>query len=333
MTVITLVADQSQVAEARRLATRMAAESSLNEDATGRAAIVATELATNLLKHAGEGSIIARPFSDGEGEGIELLGLDRGPGMADVAQCLADGFTTVGSRGNGLGAIRRLSQGFAVFSRPGMGTAIMARLTDGTARPRRPTDGVLGAVEAICPGETVSGDSWRVRFRPGGARLIVADGSGHGEMAALAARRAAEVFEAEGDRPLEVLADWIHRALAATRGGAVGLADIDHAGATVRFVGIGNIAGSLYDAGGMKKLVSMNGIAGHLTPRIREFAYPFRGTPTLILHSDGIDTRWDLTAYPGLLAAHPSLAAGILYRDHRRARDDATAVVVRVGQA
>jgi hypothetical protein len=76
-------------------------------------------------------------------------------------------------------------------------------------------------------------------------------------------------------------------------------------------------------------MVSHNGTAGHLAPRIREFTYPFTGKPLVILHSDGLSTKWGLADYPGLAASHPSLIAGVLFRDHRRGRDDATVVAVR----
>ena len=45
--------------------------------------------------------------------------------------------------------------------------------------------------------------------------------------------------------------------------------------------------------------------------------------------SDGLATRWDLERYPGLLAHHPAVVAGVLYRDFGRARDDVTVVVGR----
>ena len=329
---IIMLADPSQVAEARRLATGTAKELGFSDEATGRVAIVATELATNILKHAGQGEVVVHRFDDREGIGVEILALDRGPGMAEVGRCLADGYSSAGSRGTGLGAVRRLSQHFGIFSRPGQGTAIVARCRD-ESRPGSGGTLVVGAVRAVCPGETESGDDWRIRFRSNGARILLADGSGHGPLAARAAARAMSVFGDEPDCPLDVLADRIHRALASTRGAAIALAELDRAAGTLRFVGIGNIAGSLYDRGGVKRFVSMNGTAGHLAPRIREFVYAHSVPVTVILHSDGIGSRWDLATYPGLSEAHPALSAGVLYRDFRRGRDDATAVVLRMEAA
>jgi anti-sigma regulatory factor (Ser/Thr protein kinase) len=329
--VISTVADSSQVAETRRAAQREGAALGFGAEALGRVAIIATELSTNILKHAGRGEVLIRPFADAEGEGLEILALDNGPGMSDVARCLGDGYTTVGTRGNGLGAVRRLSQRFGVFSRPGQGTAIVARCLDGLGNATTAT-AVVGAVRAVCPGETVSGDDFRVHHMRGATRVLLADGSGHGPFAARAAEEAVRIFAAAPEDPPEVVVGRIHRGLAPTRGAAIGLAEIEEGAGVVRFVGVGNVAGTLYDSAGAKKLVSMAGIAGHLSPRIREFLYPFSPPATLVLHSDGIGTRWNLDAYPGLPSAHAALVAGILYRDFRRSRDDAAVVSVRVAE-
>ena len=93
--------------------------------------------------------------------------------------------------------------------------------------------------------------------------------------------------------------------------------------------GVGNISAVLVSAGKTRHMVSNNGTAGHVAPRIREFTYDFTGEPMVILHSDGLTSRWNLAAYPGLAGQHPSLIAGVLLRDHRRERDDAAVVIMR----
>jgi hypothetical protein len=97
----------------------------------------------------------------------------------------------------------------------------------------------------------------------------------------------------------------------------------------VRFVGVGNITGALLSNGELRRMVSHNGTVGHIAPRIREFTYPFAGDAVVILHSDGLSAKWNLADYPGLATSHPSLIAGILFRDYRRDRDDASIVVLR----
>jgi anti-sigma regulatory factor (Ser/Thr protein kinase) len=325
------VRDASQVGEARRLALEIAARERFGDTEAGRLALVVTEIGTNLVKHAGGGTIAIDRYDDVDGTGIEVLSLDKGPGMADVQQCLRDGFSTAGSRGEGLGAIVRQSGRFGVFSRPGQGTVLMARCP-GRRQETVRTRSEIGALLAPYPGETECGDAWAFAAPDAGETVFVADGSGHGILAARASTRAVEVFVENARRDPPALAVTLHRALASTRGAAIGLARVDWRHKQIRFVGIGNIAGSVVSGGTMKRMVSHNGTAGHVAPRISEFTYTFDGRPLLILHSDGIGTRWDLSAYPGLAQLHPSLIAGVLYRDHSRGRDDASVLVLRAAQ-
>ena len=162
----------------------------------GPVAIVVTELATNLLKHAGSGHILAAHRDDGEGVGLELLALDRGGGMADVGRCMDDGYSTAGSPGNGLGAIARLADDIRIYSRPGLGSAIMVRFFREIARdtPRDTQRTFLGAAVAPYPGEQVCGDNWAFSDTAHGRTLLVVDGAGHGIEAARAADLAVQIF-------------------------------------------------------------------------------------------------------------------------------------------
>ncbi len=324
---IVAVADQSQVAASRRVASDFAAEHGADEAAVGRVALIATEMATNLLKHATRGELVISRYDDASGAGIELLGLDKADGMANVPRSMEDGYSTAGSPGTGLGAIRRQADQFEVFSRPGLGTAILARIAAG--KPGKAAAPLVGAVLAPYPGETACGDAWAFGLATGKPTLMAVDGSGHGVLAADAAAIAVRVFHDRlGDNPTLLVED-IHRALAPTRGAAVAVAQVDRAGKVVRYVGIGNISGAILTGGEVRRMVSHNGTAGHIAPRIREFTYPYSAGAAILLHSDGLSNRWDMAHYPGLAASHPSLVAGVLYRDHRRGRDDASVVVMR----
>lgn len=327
---ITNIVDPSHVGEARRVASEFARKAGGNEGQIARLAIVATEMATNIIKHAaGAGGMIAIDrFFDAQGSGVELLAIDKGPGMADVGASLADGYSTAGSTGTGLGAIARQASVFAVYSRPGLGTAISARFV--LAPPSSPTGGAdIGVMRDTYPGETVNGDDWGFKAVSRGQTLFVVDGSGHGPLAAKAAETATEIFEKHADEDCVSLVERIHRGLAPTRGAALAVARIDAAEKCVRFVGVGNITGLLMTGIEARQMVSHNGTVGHVAPRIREFTYPFDGRPSVILHSDGLSNRWRIADYPGLAACHPSLIAAILFRDFRRGRDDATIAVMR----
>jgi anti-sigma regulatory factor (Ser/Thr protein kinase) len=328
---ITAVTDASQVAEARRLVSGYARSTGVPEARVGSVAIVVTELATNLLKHAGSGHILATHRDDGEGVGLELLALDRGGGMADVGRCMDDGYSTAGSPGNGLGAIARLADDIRIYSRPGLGSAIMVRFFREIARdtPRDTQRTFLGAAVAPYPGEQVCGDNWAFSDTAHGRTLLVVDGAGHGIEAARAADLAVQIFRQNVAAPCVEIVERVHRALMPTRGAAVAVARIDEAARTIRYVGVGNICGTLVTGEGARHMVSHNGTAGHVAPRIREFTYDYTGNPLVIMHSDGLTSRWDLASYPGLVTQHPSLIAGVLLRDHRRARDDASVVALR----
>jgi anti-sigma regulatory factor (Ser/Thr protein kinase) len=324
---IVSVIERSLVAEVRRRSVELASAQGLDETDAGRAAIVATELASNLLKHAGGGDVAITPFDDVDGKGIELLALDKGPGIPDLQKSLTDGHSTAGTAGSGLGSIQRNSDVFAISSQVGRGTAVLARL-----RPRNQAGSrgyTVSNVSAPYPGEALSGDGWSVKSVGNRLLLLMADGSGHGALAHAAAVRASEIFTDRADAPLEQIAHSIHRGLGATRGAAIAVADIDPQRRQVDFVGVGNISAALIENGTVRRMVSHNGTAGHVAPRIHSFQYPFRDEATVILHSDGLTARWDLGLYPGLIAAHPSLISGVLYRDYRRGKDDATVVAVR----
>ena len=86
-----IVAEASQTGEARRSAMALAKRLGFTETGVGRVGIVATELAGNILKHAGAGELLIGAYEDETGAGLECLALDKGPGMVNVAACLEDG--------------------------------------------------------------------------------------------------------------------------------------------------------------------------------------------------------------------------------------------------
>jgi serine/threonine-protein kinase RsbT len=84
----------------------------------------ASELARNTLDHGGGGTVRLEALTEGGRRGLRLTFEDKGPGIADVAQALKDGFTTGGGLGLGLGGARRLCSEFSIRSHPGVGTQV-----------------------------------------------------------------------------------------------------------------------------------------------------------------------------------------------------------------
>jgi anti-sigma regulatory factor (Ser/Thr protein kinase) len=321
-----IVGDASAVGEVRRGAMIVARKAGLSQEDVAKVALVVTEAASNLVKHAGGGEVVVNALQNDSAIGVDVVALDHGPGIANFAHAARDGFSTSGSPGTGLGAMARLASEFDVYAQPGRGTAVFARIS---AAPVPATRLAVGALAVPIPGETVSGDGWQLHRTAGRAVVIVVDGLGHGPAAHQAASAATTSFSAAPDgAPLDIL-ERIHAALRPTRGAAVAVADIDPGRQMVRFAGIGNIAGTILQDGATRSTVSHHGTAGHQARRIQEFSYPWAKKAALVLHSDGLRTAWSLKDYPGLSEKHPVLIAAMLYRDFRRGRDDTTVVVVR----
>lgn len=327
------IQDSSGVASARRGALGLAGQLGFGETAAGALALIATEAATNILYHAGEGELLVNAVCHGDTVGVEIIAIDRGPGIADLAASMQDGVSTRGGAGTGLGAMRRLSHHFDVYSRPGQGSVFALTLWADAAAGQRAQPLQYGAVCVAKPGENVSGDAWYAAFRRGGAHVLVVDGIGHGPDAAAAARAALATFEADPEQAPARQLESLHLGLQRTRGAALAVLALDITGGRLQFAGVGNVAATLYGHERRRQLVSHNGIVGHNLRKVQEFTEVWPAQGLLILHSDGLATHWDLDTYPGLAARHPSVIAGVLYRDHARRRDDVTVLVLRATPA
>src|SRR5512144_389680 len=304
------IRENSQVAEARRMACVLARQSGFGEQEVARIALVVTEIATNLVKYSDEGELLVSSVEVEPRNDIDIIALDRGPGIKDLAGSLRNGYSTTGSPGTGLGAIIRQSAIFDIYTQPGKGTAVFSRVRPTQCSAPHSWRAIeIGALCKAAPGEDVSGDAWRALCRPDGGLIVIADGLGHGPAAAAAAQMAVRTFDVGPHvSPASVLSA-MNSALRSTRGAAVAVARIDFTSGTVAFAGIGNVSGTLIDGDVTRKTVSQNGIVGQGTPGMREFFYPCSRETLVVLHSDGLATNWHLQAYPGLLKKHSGVIA------------------------
>ncbi len=324
------VRDRSQVGEARRLAAAWAGSLGCSKDEQGRIALIISELAANLALHTVDGgSLVLQTLEADDAMVIEILSLDQGPGSANFGANLQDGFSTSGTAGTGLGAVKRASDLFDVQSQSQIGTALLSQMRFGAAA--KGVDQSFGMVNIPIKGEEICGDTvGYLKLGSGVTRVMVADGLGHGPMAAEASRTALEVFRRNPTLGLAPLLEEMHGAMRATRGAAVAVAEVDAGRQVVRYAGVGNIAGYIVGPGDLSShMVSMNGTLGMIHPRIQEFTYPWREDAILVMTSDGLKNHWRLDRYPGITSRHPSVIAGVLFRDHCREKDDATAAVLK----
>lgn len=321
--------DTSRVGEARRHASTIAREMAWDEVDVGRAALVVTELGTNLLRHAKKGRLLiaARPQS---GE-VEVLAVDNGPGIANIAQCMGDGFSTGGSPGTGLGAVRRLAQAFDIHSSVPHGTVVLARIATPRAAmpPARPARVEVAAVALCAPGETQCGDGWAACVDGGRAAVMVADGLGHGPEAAKAAQAALSVFARDPFGDVRATLEQAHRELRSTRGAAVTALHADLDEGSIRSAGAGNVITRVVAGSSDRTLLSQHGTIGLQVRRLEEVRADWPPHAVIVLHSDGIEARWAPPLIYPFLSHDPALVAAVLARDHFRGRDDATVVVLR----
>jgi anti-sigma regulatory factor (Ser/Thr protein kinase) len=334
------VSEPSQAGEARRRSVELAEELGMGENRCGAVAIAATEMATNLVKHAGRGHMLVQRLRRPDRPGLRVIAVDKGPGVADISRALDDGHSTAGTMGSGLGAIRRLSDSFDFYSVPGSGTVVTADFWQKTGNPA-PTAGQngnevpiqIGVVSEPLRDEDVCGDGWALRLSPDQAILMVVDGLGHGIFAAEAAREAERTLAVSKKESLTDIIHDVHQALKKTRGAAIGIAKIEPEKGLLSFAGVGNISASIVASGSSRSMVSHNGILGQHMERMQEFTYPWNPGNILVMHSDGLGSRWDLERYPGIWNRHPSLIAAVLHRDFSRGRDDVTVLAARMSES
>lgn len=321
------VAEESQVGEARRCTIEMCNRLGADQTFAGKAAIVATEMARNIVRHGGGGELLIRELPHPQHSSIDLLALDKGPGMRNAAECLRDGYSTIGTAGTGLGSIKRLSDQFEVYTAQARGTVLWARLCMSEAASKEQFD--IGGVSIAMPGEEVCGDVWEAIELPGVLRVIVADGLGHGIFAEQAAREAISVFRSHPRLGIPQTMELMHQALTKTRGAAASTVELRATDRQVISSGVGNVSMRLVDQEKSKNLISDNGTLGASVRKMQSFSQPWSPDMLLVMHTDGVGTQWNLDDYPGLFQRHPSLIAGVLYRDFKRTRDDATVVAAR----
>ncbi|MFN9476223.1 ATP-binding protein [Acidovorax sp.] len=319
--------DASCVGEVRRFCAKAVDDWGWSEVDAGRLSLIATELGTNLLRHAVQGELwIAAPPAHRE---VEILALDKGPGMVDVQRSSQDGVSTgTGSPGTGLGAIRRLASDFDIHSTP-QGTLCLVRVraTGRTAPPER----YWGAVSIAAPGEIVCGDGWAVATDGSQVAAVVADGLGHGPHAAAASGAALDVFAAAPFAPLATLVQDIHTGLQTTRGAALFALRMEGS-ARLQYAGAGNVMGRIISGVFDRSMLTQHGTVGVQVRKTEVAALELPDHAMAVVYSDGIASRWKAEEVVPLLQRDPTLIAAALLWQQSRGRDDATVLVIKQGE-
>jgi anti-sigma regulatory factor (Ser/Thr protein kinase) len=326
--------DPSAVAAARRAGSELAAVAGLDEQDAGLLLIAISEIASNLVKHAVAGDLLLRLAPVSGHDCIEMIASDSGPGIPDLASALRDGTSTRGTLGVGMGAIARLASSLDIYTDPSVGTVLVATFrprdrsgTDRGAGPDAP-GWAYGAVVRPYPGETVSGDGYALRADGPVLSAMLCDGLGHGPLAERATVEALRAFLSASFADAPRMLEEVHESIGSTRGAAAAVLQTA-GGGSVRFAGIGNIAATVDDGEGAHVLPSLPGVVGHGARRFAGFDREAPIGSLVVLHSDGLTSKWQLGRIPGIRGHSPLVVSAGLLRVAGTRSDDASALVIR----
>ncbi|MBC9785297.1 anti-sigma regulatory factor [Heliobacterium chlorum] len=206
----------------------------------GQLAIIVTELATNLAKHASGGGVI-RLETIGDRKGLILQSSDQGPGIPDVSLALLDGTPSTASLGGGLGAMRRLSDQFSIQSEPSGTVVTVKKWVEGIPTQRL----TVGVYSRPHPEYGVSGEGFFVRQDAHRPTIALFDASGRGTTAYQnRLRMERTLWDLQGLSLLEIMGET-HRQMMGAAERALFLAQVDYRQETLNYVGVGPIQAQL----------------------------------------------------------------------------------------
>ena len=324
------VSDIGDLSSARQAARSMSRAIGFDERAVEEIALVVSELATNLVKHAKGGVLWLRRNEEAGRTGIQIDSEDQGPGIPDVERAIADDFSTSGSLGCGLGAVNRLMDELDVTSRLEAGANIVCkRWLRRDVLPSQACPLGFGVASRPFPLMPVNGDAFVIKQWGESALVGVIDGLGHGQPAFCAARAARQYVEDHYDQPLAEIFRGVDRSCRATRGVVMGLARFDWGRAMLTFAGVGNVEARVFGSAEPMNFVVPRGILGLNARRAVVTQHRWELNNVMVLYSDGVRTHWRWSDFPQLAEASATVAAEELLRAFAREADDATVVVVK----
>jgi anti-sigma regulatory factor (Ser/Thr protein kinase) len=324
--------DRSYFAMLRKGIHRQAMLASFSEKKLAQLDLIVAEITSNLAKHTIGGEILCGLVGEGEGQYLQLISIDNGPGITDLPAMLLDGVSSVSTLGHGLGSIKRLSDFFSIYTMKGWGTILLSRLYK-TNPPKKIPLLSVNALVVPKPLETVSGDGCMYKSSERYFKLLLIDGLGHGPEANQVVVEASKNLKLCPYHEPDEIVRFLHQPLKKTRGGVGTVVVYDFKEQVAKILGVGNIATRLVDGTEVKNVMSYNGIIGHNIPStmsshiVQQKAFSY-----LMLCSDGIKTRWDLSKHPMILRYDPMIIAAAIYKDFARRNDDMSIIIIKVNK-
>ncbi|MEB3360282.1 MAG: ATP-binding SpoIIE family protein phosphatase [Synechococcales bacterium] len=293
--------------------------------------LVVSELATNLIQHAQQGTLVLEAIAQANRQGIQIESIDQGPGIPDVELAITDGFSTSSSLGNGLGTINRLMDEFHIVSKTveNPGTHITCRRWLRSHQPLGDCPLEFGVATRPYPGLSLNGDAFVIKRWEQSALVAMIDGLGHGQYAHRAARTAQDYINRHYDQSMVEIFRGVGRACRATRGVVMAIARFDYYQNKLTFANVGNIEVRLIGSPTPVRFLIRRGIIGNNAPSPSVTEHLWRPPYILVLHTDGLMTHWQWERFPQLVGASATRTAQELLRALAKDNDDATVVVVK----
>lgn len=290
--------------------------------------LVVHELASNIVKHAGEGTIELALDSDI----IEIRASDSGPGIDDIDQAVVDGFSTVGSLGGGLGTVHRLMDNVSIRTNGMVTSGVEIMATRGNSA--QPAETQVPPIEIAAatrpqPGYDKSGDAFLVKHGEHSTLISVIDGLGHGPAAHRAASAARQYLETHSTKQLSDLFAGVEEACRSTRGVVMLLARFEWDDHEMSVGSVGNITAKVCGSDDPPHLIPVRGVVGGRAPSPRIDRWALHPPFTMVIHTDGVSSEWDCNDIEWRDKRAGVSAADRLLREYSKPNDDATVLVIR----
>lgn len=295
--------------------------------------IVTSELASNLLRHAGSGtmtiSILTHPV-----KGLSITTLDSGPGIADLEMVTANGFSTTTSFGNGLGTVNRLMDSLTIHSPVSQdrGTKIECckYLRHKESAPTRVPVNIWVATKPH-PAELKNGDGFITCHDDRNVLAGVIDGLGHGESAHQVTQKVRRYVEKHAHLSIPQIFLGAGRSCLNTRGAVMSLVRIEWQTDQLHlsYGAVGNIETRIY-GDTSETFPIRRGILGRhhpIEPSYRERT--LNSNETLVMFSDGVNSQWDDTANELVHSVKSQHDTKVIYNRLAKHTDDATLLIIK----
>jgi anti-sigma regulatory factor (Ser/Thr protein kinase) len=324
------VTETAEFTTARQSVERVAAELGFKTGDRTNLGDVAVELAANLHKHAGGGTLNIKRLSTGSRTGIRLEAHTPAPEIQNLEATFTTESATVESLGLGLSTVNQTMDELTVTTPKGTdsGTRLVAdRWLLPKHRTSKPIPASIGAASRGISSDLPNGDAFIFKAWNDTALVGVIDGLGHGPQAHQASTTARDYIESHAEQPFKSIFRGTDHACNGTRSVVMALAKFDWTEETLTFANVGNIKVTVTGPE-WTGFILRRGVIGGNSPEPAVVTREWRPSYTMILYSDGISTRREWDDVRENADASAGLIANRILKQYGESDDDATVLVV-----